>query len=153
MFVAFDVFEGGAEVVGGVTVLGDVVLDGIPGGDAAMIGLTGAVLEGFSLSFSAAGLVAEQVDADAEEPGLEAALFVVAVEVADDADEGGLGEFLGEVAVATLSEEQAVEAWGVGLDEGGPGCTITSGGCGERRVQGGAGAGEVRRLHGPRLDG
>lgn len=60
--------------------------------------------------FAAAGMVAGEVDSDAEEPGLNAGLAAKSVQILKSAEETFLGEGIGIVGIADENEENAIHA-------------------------------------------
>lgn len=76
----------------------------------------------FGVAASSAELVADAVHGDAEQPGLESALFVVAIlaEFGCYGDKHGLGNLLGEVVVMKPGACHCKDPAGIGIHESAP---------------------------------
>lgn len=86
-----------------------------------------------ALMGSAAGVVAQAVHGDAEEPGLEPALLGVGAlgQGCRDGGEHGLGDLLGESWVFGAAVGECVETSGVAIDELTPGVLVPGGAASE----------------------
>src|ERR1051325_1521687 len=73
-----------------------------------------------------AAVIPDEVHKDAEQPGFELALIIIAAQALDDAEEGLLHEVLREFRVVGGTERVTKEALPVGVDQRIPSGTIAS---------------------------
>ena len=76
----------------------------------------------FGMAASAPELITDAVHGDAEQPGLESALFVVGIlaEFGRYGDKHGLGNLLGEVVVMKPGACHGKDPAGIGINESAP---------------------------------
>ena len=133
-----ELFEGLAECRELFVVCGGCV-SRIGGGGGFFV----VVVEKLATALAAAGEVADAVHGDAEEPGLELAVFdvVACADFDGDGGEDGLGDFLSDVEIVAAGLGESEDSRAVAAHEFAPGTFIASDGarqqtCEDGRVRG-----------------